>query len=71
MALTQFFVKNTLSEATDQNVLVFTVPTLANSNYTFSAWQNLNISPGGSQPFDFDIKLAVKAINPTLSLIHI
>ena len=62
MAKTTFTVTNTLPQDTSQNVLVFTVPTQANPNYTFAAWQNLNISPnGGSQPFDFDINLSVIA----------
>lgn len=64
MATTTFNVTNQLAYATSQNVLVFTVPTLANPNYTFAAWQNLNISPnGGSQSFDFDINLAVIAVD--------
>lgn len=66
MAKTTFTVTNTLTQATSQNVLVFTVPTQANPNYTFAAWQNLNISPnGGSQAFDFDINLSVVAVDQT------
>ena len=62
MATIHFNVENALTEVVNENVLVFLMPVAASPNFQFAAWQSLNISPGGSEPFDYNVSIQVQAM---------
>jgi len=63
MSTVHFSVNNQLQASVNRNVLVFLVPEEATEDYQFAAWQNLHIGTGGSEPFDYNIDIAVVAVD--------
>jgi hypothetical protein len=60
MATVHFTVNNQLTQAVDENILVFLVPVNASPNFQLAAWQSLNIGTDGSQPFDYSMDIQVQ-----------